>query len=51
MSLNEYKKKRDFTKTAEPKGQVSKSGENPVFVVQRHAAGSIMIFGWKWTAC
>lgn len=41
MSLNEYKKKRDFTKTAEPKGQVSKSGENPVFVVQRHAASRL----------
>lgn len=39
MSLKEYKSKRDFRKTSEPKGkkQSSKSSK-PIFVVQKHAA-------------
>ncbi len=41
MSLKEYKKKRDFTKTSEPKGEVSESDGHPVFVVQRHAASRL----------
>lgn len=35
--LNEYRKKRDFTKTAEPKGGRSKN-RKPIFVVQKHDA-------------
>lgn len=38
MSLETYKKKRDFTKTSEPDGGDSLSGGRLVFVVQRHAA-------------
>lgn len=38
MSLETYKKKRDFTKTSEPDGGDSSSGGRLVFVVQRHAA-------------
>ena len=36
--LNEYKKKRDFKKTAEPAGDQRHSGGDRVFVVQKHAA-------------
>ena len=36
--LDEYNKKRDFTVTGEPKGDVSPSGGRPVFVIQKHAA-------------
>lgn len=35
--LLEYVKKRDFTKTPEPKASI-KSGKNPIFVVQEHDA-------------
>jgi bifunctional non-homologous end joining protein LigD len=35
--LNEYRKKRDFKKTAEPAGKVHE-GSDRVFVVQKHAA-------------
>ncbi|HSR12332.1 MAG TPA: DNA ligase D, partial [Thermodesulfobacteriota bacterium] len=38
MSLEEYRKKRDFGKTPEPKGQTRKSGSGRMFVVQKHAA-------------
>ncbi len=38
MSLETYKKKRDFNKTSEPDGGDSLSGGRLVFVVQRHAA-------------
>lgn len=41
MSLKEYKKKRDFSKTSEPKGEKSVLGEQLSFVVQRHAARSL----------
>ena len=40
MGLTEYKKKRDFTSTAEPAGKIERSGENR-FVVQRHEAGRL----------
>lgn len=40
MGLAEYKKKRDFRKTPEPKGEVKKSGSN-VFVVQKHDASHL----------
>jgi bifunctional non-homologous end joining protein LigD len=36
--LNEYKKKRDFKKTAEPAGDERHHGADRVFVVQKHAA-------------
>lgn len=38
MSLESYKKKRDFTTTSEPVGGGSTTGKQLVFVVQRHAA-------------
>ena len=41
MSLREYKKKRDFAKTAEPSGKTSKSGRGQLFVVQKHAASRL----------
>lgn len=37
-SLDEYQRKRDFTKTAEPPGKKTGSGPQLVFVVQKHAA-------------
>ena len=38
MPLEEYKKKRDFTSTSEPEGEVEPSKNKLKFVVQRHAA-------------
>ncbi|PZR21720.1 MAG: DNA ligase D [Flavobacterium psychrophilum] len=46
MKLSEYNKKRDFKKTAEPKGRVKKSGEALHFVVQKHDA-SHLHFDWR----
>ena len=41
MGLKEYKKKRDFRKTSEPKGN-EKSGKNQLrFVVQKHSARNL----------
>jgi DNA ligase D-like protein (predicted 3'-phosphoesterase) len=37
--LKEYKAKRDFSKTPEPKAKAKKSGKKPIFVVQQHDAG------------
>lgn len=37
MSLEEYKKKRDFKKTPEPEGVLKKSNQN-LFVIQKHKA-------------
>lgn len=37
MSLNEYRRKRDFQKTTEPKGEVT-VGERRIYVIQKHAA-------------
>jgi bifunctional non-homologous end joining protein LigD len=37
-SLAEYERKRDFTRTAEPRGKKVKSTKQLVFVVQKHAA-------------
>ena len=39
--LSEYNKKRDFNKTAEPKGKVKKGGKELHFVVQKHAASHL----------
>jgi DNA ligase D-like protein (predicted 3'-phosphoesterase) len=40
MSLKEYKKKRKFNKTPEPKGEIKKSNKN-LFVVQKHNASNL----------
>lgn len=41
MSLKEYVKKRDFTKTAEPQSGKSKDKDKLVFVVQKHDASRL----------
>jgi len=41
MSLNEYKRKRDFKKTPEPAGGGSRSTPGRRFVVQKHAASRL----------
>lgn len=41
MKLSEYNRKRDFKKTAEPKGKVKKSGKELRFVVQKHDASRL----------
>src|SRR3984885_956803 len=45
MSLAEYRKKRDFKRTAEPKGQIGARAEKPTaalqFVVQKHDASHL----------
>jgi DNA ligase D-like protein (predicted 3'-phosphoesterase) len=38
MGLNNYRKKRNFAKTKEPKGKKTKSEKTPIFVVQEHWA-------------
>ncbi|TXT65458.1 MAG: DNA ligase D, 3'-phosphoesterase domain protein [Promethearchaeota archaeon] len=40
MSLEEYKKKRKFNKTPEPKGEIKKKKKN-LFVVQKHNASNL----------
>jgi DNA ligase D-like protein (predicted 3'-phosphoesterase) len=37
LSLNEYRRKRDFQKTTEPKGEATVS-ERGIYVIQKHAA-------------
>lgn len=39
--LETYHGKRTFTKTAEPKGRVSKKHKEPIFVIHEHAARSL----------
>jgi bifunctional non-homologous end joining protein LigD len=39
-SLKTYQKKRDFTKTSEPKGKRTRAPKETIFVVQQHAARS-----------
>src|ERR1043166_686771 len=42
MALSLYKKKRDFKKTREPKGEIKKQKKDQlVFVVQQHAARNL----------
>jgi DNA ligase D-like protein (predicted 3'-phosphoesterase) len=36
--LDQYKRKRDFSKTPEPKAGAGKSFEKPIFVIQQHDA-------------
>jgi bifunctional non-homologous end joining protein LigD len=38
QKLEEYRRKRDPTKTSEPFGKAKKRGKQPIFVVQRHDA-------------
>src|SRR6185436_6477682 len=38
MALEEYNKKRDFTKTPEPGPQAASSDSGNTFVIQKHAA-------------
>ncbi len=40
MSLIEYKNKRNFSKTSEPKGKI-KNSKVPIFVVQKHNASHL----------
>src|SRR5882757_2404701 len=41
MGLKEYVKKRDFTKTAEPKAGRSKDKDHLMFVIQKHDASRL----------
>jgi len=41
MSLQEYRQKRDFTKTKEPPGKKKTSGGELIFVIQKHAASHL----------
>ncbi len=41
MNLKKYRKKREFSKTPEPAGKISKQGKKLIFVVQRHAAKNL----------
>ena len=40
-SLQEYRRKRDFTRTAEPVGEGRKPGDKPIFVTQKHDASTL----------
>ncbi|MBA3535123.1 MAG: hypothetical protein H0T84_00700 [Tatlockia sp.] len=40
MSLNGYREKKDFSKTSEPKGNVTK-GKPHLYVIQKHAASHL----------
>lgn len=40
MSLDEYRKKRDFDKTTEPEPQIQ-PGSNRIYVIQRHDARNL----------
>ena len=41
MDLSKYNLKRDFKSTAEPKGEIEKSKNDLIFVVQKHAASHL----------
>src|SRR6266566_7339877 len=41
MALEEYRKKRNFTKTPEPPGKVGKLGKARFFCVQKHLASHL----------
>ncbi|MBA2650962.1 MAG: DNA ligase D [Tatlockia sp.] len=40
MGLNQYHKKRDFSKTSEPKGKVAKD-KHRLYIIQKHAASHL----------
>jgi bifunctional non-homologous end joining protein LigD len=39
--LAEYRRKRDFSRTAEPKGGRARAAKKPAFVIQKHAASHL----------
>ncbi len=41
MKLGQYRKRRNFSKTHEPKGGKGKQKSNPIFVVQEHHARNL----------
>lgn len=41
MSLAEYRKRRRFAKTPEPRGKKNSPGKAPIFVIQKHHARSL----------
>ena len=41
MSLTKYNEKRNFAATSEPKGQIAKSENELIFVIQKHAASHL----------
>ena len=41
MSLKEYSKKRNFSKTPEPRGKVKSSGKKKIFVIHKHHASHL----------
>lgn len=41
MALNKYNQKRDFNSTTEPKGEIEKSKNELIFVVQKHFASHL----------
>ncbi len=41
MGLQEYRRKRDFSKTKEPTGSKGRTGSGSIFVVQKHAASHL----------
>lgn len=41
MDLSRYKQKRDFDSSTEPSGEITKSNNNLIFVVQKHAASHL----------
>lgn len=41
MDLTKYNRKRNFDLTTEPKGEIKKSKNEPIFVVQKHAASHL----------
>ncbi len=40
-TLDEYRRKRDFSKTKEPTGGNVRSGQDPAFVIQKHASAHL----------
>ncbi len=41
MPLNEYKRKRDFTKSPEPMGKIAKPSSGLMYVIQKHSASRL----------
>lgn len=41
MGLKQYRKRRHFAKTSEPKGKKTGAGKEPIFVIQKHRARSL----------
>lgn len=41
MTTDRYSRKRDFSKTPEPRGGKARRGKRPIFVIQKHDASSL----------